>query len=141
MIQRALITINAAAMPPAAINNKNQNPNIVVRASRLDNYVPTIFFVNESDMKEIIVHQHLTPIKGEPTYDAVQNLEEDLADNTLTAKVRFGGGKKGSLEVVYDNAKFQIESGGIDWIVPAEQGAYPMFPDDATDEEKESNHF
>ena len=44
----------------------------------------------------------------------MQNLEEELANKALTAKVRFGGGKKGSLRVVYENAKFRIESGGMD---------------------------
>ena len=63
-------------------------------------------------------------------------MEEELADNALTAKVRFGGGKKGSLGVVYDNPKFRIESGGIDWTVPKEQGAYPTFPDGASDDDK-----
>ena len=82
------------------INNKNQNPNIVVRASGLDSFLPTIRCVNESDIKAKFPHQHLTPIKGKPTYDTVQNLEEKLADNALTAKARFGGGKKGSLRVV-----------------------------------------
>ena len=107
--QRTNATNNAAAM-----DNENQNPNIVVRASALDSYVPTIRRVNESDIKAKFPHQHLTPIEGQPTYDTVQNLEEELADNALTAKVRFGGGKKGSLGVVYENAKFRIESGGID---------------------------
>ena len=123
-------------MNPAGNNNQNINPNIVVRSSGLDNYVPSIRRVNETDIKAKFPHQHLTPIEGEPTYDAVQNLEEELADNALTAKVRFGGGKKGSLGVVYDNAKFRIESGGTDWVVPAAQGAYPTFPANATDDEK-----
>ena len=63
-------------------------------------------------------------------------MEEELADNALTAKVRFEGGKKGCLGVVYENAKFRIESRGIDWTVPEEQGAYPTFPDGASDDEK-----
>ena len=106
--QRANIANNAAAMPVANIINKNQNPNIVIRASGLDSYVPTIRRVNESDTKAKFPHQHLTPIGGEPIYDTVQNLEEELADNALTAKIRFGGGEKGSLGVVCKNAKFRI---------------------------------
>ena len=125
-------------MPAVDMNNENQNPNIVVRTSGLDSYVPTIRRVNESDIKVEFPHQHLTPIEGEPTYETVQNLEEELADNALTAKVNFGGGKKGSLGVVYENTKFRIESGGTDWVVPAEQGAYPTFPANATDDEKKA---
>ena len=119
-------------------NDENQNPNIVVQSSGLDNYAPTIWRVNESDIKAKFPHQHLTPIEGEPAYDTVQNLEEELADNALTAKVRFGGGKKGSLGVVYKNAKFRIETGGTDWIVPAMQGAYPTLPANATDDKKKA---
>ena len=38
--------------------------------------------------------------------------------------------------MVYDNAKFGIETGGIDWTLPEEQGAYPMFPNGASDNDK-----
>ena len=102
--QRVNIVNNAAAMQAANENDENQNPNIVIRASGLDNYAPTIRHVNKSDIKAKFPHQHLTPIEGETVYDTVQNLEEELADNALTAKVRFGGGKKGSLGIVYENA-------------------------------------
>ena len=47
-----------------------------------------------------------------------QNLKEELAANTLTAKVRFGGGKNGCLETVYKNTKFCIsreEPTGPSW--------------------------
>ena len=110
--QRHNLTNNAAVMPLVAVNNTNQNSDIVVRASGLNSYVPTIRRVNKANIKAKLPHQHLTPIEGKPTYDAVQNLEEELVDNALTAKVRFREGKKGSLGVVYNNAKFCIESGG-----------------------------
>ena len=77
--QRANIANNAVAMPAADINNKNQNPNIVVRASELDSYVPTICRVNESDIKAKFPHQHLTSIEGKPTYNTVQNLSRERA--------------------------------------------------------------
>ena len=66
----------------------------------------------------------------------MHNLEEELVSNALTSKVRFGGGKNRCLGIVYDNTKFRIESGGVDWEVPESQGAYPNFPADATDDEK-----
>ena len=84
----------------AGEDGENRNPNIIVRSSGLDNYVPTIRRVNESDVKARFPHQHLTPIEGEPTFAIMQHLEEELASNALTAKVRFGGGKKGCLGVV-----------------------------------------
>ena len=40
--------------------------------------------------------------------------------------------------VVYDNAKYRIESGGADWEVPESQGAYPNFPANATNDEKKA---
>ena len=64
--QRVNIAKNTAAMQVANENDENQNPNIVVRASGLNNYVPTIRRANESDIKAKFPHQHLTPIKGEP---------------------------------------------------------------------------
>ena len=60
-------------------------------------------------MKAHFLHQHLTPIEGEPTFAIMQHLEEELVANALTAKVRFGGGKKGCMGVIYDNAKFCIK--------------------------------
>ena len=122
----------------AGEGGENRNPNIIVRSSGLDNFVPTIRRVNESDVKAKFQHQHLTPVEGEPTFAQMQQLEEELADNAMTAKVRFGGGKKGCLGVVYENAKFRIESGDINLEVPASQGAYPTFQTDATDDEKKA---
>ena len=120
----------------AGEGGENRNPNIIVRSSGLDNFVPTIRRVNESDVKAKFQHQHLTPVEGEPTFSQMQQLEEELADNAMTAKVRFGGGKKGCLGVVYENAVFRIESGDINWEVPESQGACPTFHPNVTNDEK-----
>ena len=102
-----------------APGNQNVNPNIIVQSSALDTQVPVVRRVNEVDVKARFPHQHLTPIEGEPTFEQIQNAERELASNALTAKVSFGGGKKGCLGTVYNNVKFRVESGGIDWVVPA----------------------
>ena len=65
----------------------------------------------------------------------MQRVEQELASNALTAKVSFGGWKKGCLGVVYGAAKYYVEA-GEDWIVPASLGAYPIFAAGATDDEK-----
>ena len=123
---------NQSPPPP---QNQNINPNIIVQSSAFDTYVPVVRRVNKEDVQVAFQHQQLDPIDGEPTFDEMQHLEKQLASNALTAKVSFGGGKKGCLGVVYSNAKFHVES-GHDWIVPQSQGAFPFFPPQATDDEK-----
>ena len=122
--------------PQNAPQDQNINPNIIVQSSALDTQVPVVRRVNEADIKARFPHQHLTPIEGEPTFEQIQNAERELASNALTAKVSFGGGKKGCLGTVYSNVKFRVESGGTNWVVPASQGAYPTFPVNATNETK-----
>ena len=65
--------MSAARSGAASGGAANPNANIIVRSTGLDNYVPTIRRVNESDVKARFPHQHLTPIKGEPTFAAMQN--------------------------------------------------------------------
>ena len=122
--------------PQNAPQDQNINPNIIVQSSALNTQVPVVRRVNESDVKARFPHQHLTPIEGEPTFEQIQNAERELASNALTAKVSFGGGKKGCLGTVYNNVKFRVESGGTDWVVPASQGAYPTFPANSTNDQK-----
>jgi hypothetical protein len=106
-----------------------------VRASGLDTYIPTIPKVNESDIKAKFKTDSITPIDGDPTFEKMQLAEQELARNALTAKVHFGGGNRGCLGVVYTAAKYNTET-GVDWTVPATQGAYPIFATSATDDEK-----
>ena len=62
------------------------------RTSALDNFIPTVRRVNEADLKARFTHQNLTPVEGEPTFESMQLVEEELAANSLTSKVSFGGG-------------------------------------------------
>ena len=79
-------------------NDKNQNPNISnICSSGLDNYVPTIRRVNESNIKTRFKMQHLAPINGKPVFAQIQNLREALTRNALTAKIRLWGGRKDAL--------------------------------------------
>ena len=63
------------------------------RTSALDNFIPTIRRVNEADLKARFTLQHLTPVNGESTFALMQRVEEELAANSLTSKVSFGGGE------------------------------------------------
>ena len=65
----------------------------------------------------------------------MQLAEQELARNTLTAKVHFRGGQRGCLGEVYTNAKYFTEA-GVNWTVPVSQGAYPTFAAYATNDEK-----
>ena len=120
---------------PAANQNGTVTQTIIVQSSALDTHVPAVRRVNEADIKTRFPHQHITPIEGEPTFEQMQHLEQQLAANALTAKVGFGGGKKGCLGVVYKNEKFRVEA-GQDWVVPATQGAFPTFPPGVDDNTK-----
>jgi hypothetical protein len=111
------------------------DPNITVQASGLDSLIPTIPKVNESNIKAKFKTDSITPIGGNPTFKDMQLVGQELACNTLTAKVHFGGGSRGCLGVVYTATKYLTET-GVNWTVPSTQGAYPTFPTTATDDKK-----
>ena len=88
-------------------------------------------------MKARFKTQSLTPIDGEPTFASVSRLEQELASNALTIKVSFGGGKKGTLGLVFSATKYFAEA-GVDWVVPVSAGSFPIFTTGMTDEEKKA---
>ena len=110
-------------------------PNITISGGGLDNFIPTVRNVKEADLKARFKLQELTPIDGEPTFASVARLEQELASNALTIKVSFGGGKKGSLGLVFSATKYFAEA-GQDWIVPVSEGAFPLFTAGMTDNQK-----
>ena len=85
-------TANQPATSGPMPGSQNINPNITVRASGLDTYIPTIPKVNESDIKAKFKTDSITPIDGDPTFEKMQLAEQELARNALTTKVHFGGG-------------------------------------------------
>ena len=80
-----------AAKAAEGSNDDSATSDLVSRTSALDNYIPTVRRVNEADLKARFTLQHLTPIDGEPTFASMQRVEEELAANSLTSKVSFGG--------------------------------------------------
>jgi hypothetical protein len=111
------------------------NPNIIVRASGLNTYIPVLPKVNGSDIKAKFKTESITPIDGDPTFEKMQLAEQELARNALTAKVHFGGGNRGCLGVVYIAAMYHTET-GVNWTVPATQRAYQTSVANATNYEK-----
>ena len=91
--------------------SQNINPNITVRASGLDTYIPTIPKVNESDIKAKFKTDSITPIDGDSTFKKMQLAEQELVQNMLTTKVHFGGGTRGCSGVVYKPTKHFAETG------------------------------
>ena len=65
----------------------------------------------------------------------MQTCEKELERNALAIPVPFGGGKRGCFGVVYSSEKFRAEA-GVDWNVPDSKGAYPAFPEEATEDMK-----
>jgi len=112
-------------------------PNITISGGGLDNLIPTVRDVKEANLLARFKTQTLTTIDGEPTFASVAKLEQELASNALTMKVSFGGGKKGSLGLVFSAAKYLAEA-GQDWIVPASEGPFPLFTPNMTDLQKKA---
>ena len=124
-----------AAKAAEGSDDDSATSDLVSRTSALDNYIPTVRRVNEADLKARFTLQHLTPIDGKPTFPSMQRVEEELAGNSLTSKVSFGGGDSGCLGVVFNNVKFHAETGET-WLVPVSQGAFPNINPGATEQEK-----
>ena len=100
-------------------------------------YIPTVPEVQESDIMARFKYQHLTEMEGRPDYSKLYNARRELCRNALAVKCSFGGGKYGTLGVVLENAVYQAET-GVEWNVPASQGAYPIFNQRATETQKKT---
>ena len=61
----------------------------------------------------------------------METIEKKLGRNALAVKCSFGGGDSRCLGIVYNNPRFKAKS-GHNWMVPLLQGAFPIFPNDAT---------
>ena len=111
-------------------------PNITVQGAGLDTYIPRVKEPKDTEIIARFPHQTLTRIEGEPTYKKLINLREEMGRNALTAKVSFGGGKLGTVGIIYKDELYKKESGGISFIVPASEGAYPDFTGLTTNDQK-----
>ena len=104
--------------------------NITVVEAELDTFIPTIPEVRESDIKTKFPLQTITVIDGRPTHEKMLNCERELGKNALAVEVPFGGGNRGCLGAVYSTTKYLAET------KVAYEGAYPIFAENATEDDK-----
>ena len=120
----------------ARCRDNNANPNITVRGPGLDIFIFPVLKVIQGNIKSFFKSHYITPIESKQTYDKMQLTEQELARNTLTVKVNFGGGTHGCLGVVYSDSKWKAEVSKA-WRKPALEGVFLTFPDgDSTNDKK-----
>ena len=106
-----------------------------VYVSAMDTYVPIIPDPKPDDNERRFKHPTLTKIEGEPDYEQMCIVREEIFRNAIAIKSTFGGRKHGHLGSVQQPAVYQTEAGQA-WTIPASGGMYPTFPDGATNAEK-----
>ena len=88
------------------LNPNLRNVNVTVDGAVLDIMTPTIPRSNKEDTKAGFKFKVLTVVKSRPTYKKMKEVVRQLARNTLTVKVSFGGDKHGVLALVIGDDKF-----------------------------------
>ena len=74
-------------------------------------------------------------IEGEPEYEQMCVVREEIYRNALSTKSSFGGGKRGHKGSVTKPTIYRVDT-GEDWVVPATGGVYPIFRANATENAK-----
>ena len=101
----------------------------------MDTFIPTIPEANPEGIERRFKYDSLTKIEGEPTYEQMYIVREELCRNAIAIKSSFGGGKHGHLGAVTKPSVYLTETGET-WSIPATSGVYPTFHTGATDDEK-----
>ena len=96
----------AAPLPGGAVPTPVA-PNITLQGAGLDTYIPRVREPKNTEIIAQFPHQMLTKIKGEPNYKNLINLREEMGRNALTAKVSFGGGKLGTVGIIYKDELYK----------------------------------
>ena len=107
----------------------------IVQVSLVDIYVPSIPEINPGDVKLRFYYQQLTNFEGEPEYEKMCVVREEIYRNDLSIKSSFGGGKLGHKGLVTKPANYRIDT-GKDWVVPAIGGVYQTLGANATENSK-----
>ena len=107
----------------------------IVQVSLMDTCVPSIPKIKPNDVKLCFPYQQLTKIEGEPGYEKMCVVREEIYRNALSIKSSFGGGKRGHKGFVTNPTIYRIDT-GEDWFVPATGSVYPTFRANATDNAK-----
>ena len=101
----------------------------------MDTCVPSIPKIKPNDVKLFFPYQQLTKIEGEPGYEKMCVVREEIYRNALSIKSSFGGGKRGHKILVKNPTIYQIDT-GEEWVVPETDGVYPIFRSDTTENAK-----
>ena len=107
----------------------------IVKVYLMDTYAPSIPKINPNDVKLRFPYQQLTKIEGEPDYEQICVVREEIYRNALSIKSSFGRGKCAHKELVTNPTIYRIDK-GKDWVVPATGGVYPIFRANATENAK-----
>ena len=101
----------------------------------MDTYMPSIPEINTDNVKLRFPYQHLTKIQGNPEYEKMCIVREEMYCNALSIKFIFGGGKRGHKGLVTKLTIYRIET-GEDWVVPETGIVYQIFSANATENAK-----
>ena len=93
-----------------------------------------------TQIRDGFIHHQLQPIVGQPCYDSLRILKEQVNDNAGTVLSTGGNGLTGCLRVVLTPAEYAVVS-ATPFAVPAHPGAAPVFPDPSTAAKREDIRF
>ena len=110
-------------------------PPVNVTVCAMDLFVPTIPDANPEGIERRFKYSTLKKIEGERDYKRMCIVREELCRKSIVINSTFRGGKHGHLGSVSKPALYHTES-GHNWVVPASNGVYPVFPAGATNDEK-----
>ena len=118
-------------MAEAATASAPQN----IQVSLMDTCVPSIPDIKPGDVKLRFPYQQLTKIEGEPEYEKMCIVREEIYRNALSIKSSFCVAKRGHNASVTKLTIYWIDT-FKDWVVPATGGIYPTFRANATENAK-----
>ena len=107
----------------------------IVQVSLMNTYVPSIPEINPDDVKLRFPYQQLTKLEGEPEYEQMCVVQEEIYHTALSIKSSFGRGKRGHKGLVTKPTNYRIDT-GKDWVIQVTGCVYPTFRANATENMK-----
>ena len=103
--------------------------------SAIDLFIPIIPNNNPEGIKRRFKYSTLTKIEGEPDYERMCIVREEIFRIAIAIKSTFRGVKHGHLGSVSKPPLYHTDS-GHNWTVLTSGGVYPVFPSSAINDEK-----
>ena len=107
----------------------------IIQVYLMDTYVPSIPEIKPDDVKLCFPYQQLTKIEGQPEYEQMCIVREEIYRNALSIRSSFGRVKRGHKGLVTNPAIYWIDMGKY-WVVPATGGVYLTFRTNGTENVK-----